>query len=440
MLEQWRRDLQNVQDIASEEQSEQQTVGEQNPEFSYVEEEEIVNDQALGPAAPDQVQPLDMSTAVDKEEAQQPKEQNTTEHVTTEPLFEAMEIDATSYPTSFGGSIGNRFKDPECMELDQYLPSSIEELSIPKTDTSENRDELTASEEVTDDARLIWQQHDRSTHDLSLSLCEQLRLILEPTQATKMRGDFRTGKRLNMRRIIPYIASDYKKDKIWMRRTKPSKRQYQVMIAMDDSKSMSDSKSVKLAFDTLALTAKALTQLEVGQIGIVRFGEDVKVVHGFEEQFTSESGGRVVQQFQFDQLRTDVCALTKTSIELFNVARSQQNARSSMGGELWQLELIISDGICEDHDTIRRAVREAFEAKIMMIFVILDAIHPERKDSILDIKSYSFEMGESGQVLKETRYLDSFPFNYFVIVRDVRELPSVLASALRQWFSEVSER
>src|SRR5207248_681948 len=103
-----------------------------------------------------------------------------------------------------------------------------------------------------------------------------------------------------------------------------------------------------------------LTQLEVGQIGIIRFGEDVKVVHGFEEQFTAESGGKIVQQFQFDQSRTDVCALAKSSIELFNVSRSRQNVRSAMGGELWQLQIIISDGICEDHDIIRRAVREAF--------------------------------------------------------------------------------
>ena len=182
---------------------------------------------------------------------------------------------------------------------DETLPQSLEAVEV--------RDNLTISEIPIDNAHLIWQQHDRLTHDLSLSLCEQLRLILEPTQATRMRGDFRTGKRLNMRRIIPYIASDYKKDKIWMRRTKPSKRQYQVMIAMDDSKSMSDSKSVKLAFDTLALTAKALSQLEVGQIGIVKFGEHVKVVHAFDELFSFESGGKVVQQFQLiSRVRTFV--------------------------------------------------------------------------------------------------------------------------------------
>jgi midasin len=41
-----------------------------------------------------------------------------------------------------------------------------------------------------------------------------------------------------MRRLIPYIASDYRKDQIWMRRTKCTKRNYQVCIAVDNSQSM----------------------------------------------------------------------------------------------------------------------------------------------------------------------------------------------------------
>ena len=47
-----------------------------------------------------------------------------------------------------------------------------------------------------------------------------------------------------MRKVIPYIASQFRKDKIWLRRTKPSKRQYQIMLAVDDSSSMNHSKQV----------------------------------------------------------------------------------------------------------------------------------------------------------------------------------------------------
>ena len=58
-----------------------------------------------------------------------------------------------------------------------------------------------------------------------------------------IRGDYRTGKRLNMRKVIPYIASQFRKDKIWMRRTKKNKRHYQIMMAVDDSSSMGDNHS-----------------------------------------------------------------------------------------------------------------------------------------------------------------------------------------------------
>jgi len=31
-----------------------------------------------------------------------------------------------------------------------------------------------------------------------------------------------------MRRVIAFVASQFRKDKIWMRRTRPDKRKYQV--------------------------------------------------------------------------------------------------------------------------------------------------------------------------------------------------------------------
>lgn len=121
----------------------------------------------------------------------------------------------------------------------------------------------------------LWTKADEATRDLTAGLSEQLRLILEPTLATKLKGDYKTGKRLNMKRIIPYIASQFRKDKIWMRRTKPSKRQYQIMIAVDDSKSMAESQAVDIAFQSISLVSKALTQLESGQLAVAKFGSIV---------------------------------------------------------------------------------------------------------------------------------------------------------------------
>lgn len=206
------------------------------------------------------------------------------------------------------------------------------------------------------------------------------------------------------------------------------------MLAVDDSKSMGESRSGELAFETLALVSKSLSMLEVGEISIVGFGNAVRVAHEFDKPFTNEAGARIFEQFSFQQTKTDVRKLIAESISLFREAR---NKSSGTGAELWQLQLIISDGVCEDHDTIRRLVRQAQEDKIMIVFVIIDAL---RGSSIMEMSQAKFEVDSTGGMkLKMERYLDDFPFGYYLVVSNVRHLPSVLSAALRQWFTEVVE-
>lgn len=334
---------------------------------------------------------------------------------------------------SVGAVIGEPGKKPPRRQLlsweDTFPGQELEDIEMSTEEPHASTSSEFSSYRSQEESRRLWQKYEQSTKDLSMGLCEQLRLILEPTLAARMRGDFRTGKRLNMKRIIPYIASQYKKDKIWMRRTKPSKRQYQVMIAVDDSKSMTESGSVGLAFETVTIVAKALSQLEVGQISIVSFGETTRLIHPFDQPFTSEAGVKVFEHFGFGQLKTNIKTLVETSLEIFESARENSSAG------LWQLEIIISDGVCEDHDILRRLVRKAQEEKIMIVFVILDSI---RESSILQMNQVKFEPGADGNMeLKMDRYLNSFPFGFYLVVNDVRELPGVLALALRQWLSEV---
>ncbi len=73
----------------------------------------------------------------------------------------------------------------------------------------------------------VWGRCEALTAGLSSDLAEQLRLVLEPQLASKMAGEYRTGKRISMKRVIAYIASHFRKDKIWLRRTRPDKRKYQ---------------------------------------------------------------------------------------------------------------------------------------------------------------------------------------------------------------------
>lgn len=74
--------------------------------------------------------------------------------------------------------------------------------------------------------------------------------------------------------VIAYIASHFRKDKIWMRRTRPDKRRYQVVVAIDDSRSMAETGCGTAALEALTLICKAMARLEVrergrGQVAVI---------------------------------------------------------------------------------------------------------------------------------------------------------------------------
>lgn len=87
----------------------------------------------------------------------------------------------------------------------------------------EEVDEIAVDRMDVENAEREWRRLEAETSPAAAALCEKLRLLLEPTLATRLAGDFRTGKRLSMRRVIEFVASDYRRDRIWLRRTRPEK-------------------------------------------------------------------------------------------------------------------------------------------------------------------------------------------------------------------------
>ncbi|CAO3702357.1 unnamed protein product [Rhizopus stolonifer] len=455
-LEKWRRRLANLDDELNNEEEESEKTEDKDTEdaqvkeddaFEYVKNDEDSHDmQAMGNAQVDQVQ--DLKTAAMDEDQQDENQVSGEMNVDQPEDIETMPLPRDtldmSGSTDQQGAILSK-KLPENQLLDETQVLTMDESVVSREPLEQQDIELMREELETrvsdwreegrdiNKARELWQGYENLTHDLAMGLCEQLRLILEPTLATKLKGDYRTGKRLNMKKIIPYIASQFKKDKIWLRRTKMSKRQYQIMISVDDSKSMSESRSVQLAYETLALISKALTQLEVGDISISSFGERVRLLHPFGQPFTAESGASVLQQFTFAQQKTYVKNLIETSLGLF------ENAKHTSGpgkDDLWQLQLVISDGICEDHDKLRSLVRSALEQRIMIIFIVVD--NKPEKDSILSMTNITYTIDDGKYGIQMKPYLETFPFQYFMIVRDVASLPEALSDALRQYFSFVA--
>ncbi|KAM7253719.1 hypothetical protein ACFE04_031401 [Oxalis oulophora] len=453
-LEDWMERVKVSADLQTDNLKEQDGINDENEnadEFGFVPQLEKGSAQTLGPATSEQV-----NTNVNYKE---PDQDNLTGH---EDDVTNMEIEKQNLEELPGPTLNNRIddrienSDPEkstnpvssdaggndlaklresIISISKSYPSeNISQLSIHSSRNDELiklQDLVQFSTDVNNKAAALWRQYELLTTRLSQELAEQLRLVMEPTLASKLQGDYKTGKRINMKRVIPYIASQYRKDKIWLRRTRPNKRDYQVVIAIDDSESMSEARCGSAALEALVTVCRAMSQLEIGNLAVVSFGKkgNIKLLHDFDQSFTGEAGIKMISNLTFEQENTiedePVGELLLYLNGMLNSAVAKARLPSGQN-PLQQLVLIISDGRFHEMESLKRRVREFESKKRMVAFLILDnAVAP-----MMTLNEVHFEDNEC----KVKSYLDSFPFPYYCVLGNIEELPRTLAGSLRQWF------
>ncbi|MCD7451959.1 hypothetical protein HAX54_014223, partial [Datura stramonium] len=427
-------------------------------EYSYTAEFEKGTAQALGPATADQVDKSVHGNDLERETVTTERKDDISEIEIERQLSEThtisnsalsfsndkgkgLEMMSTEEQQESASEVDTR-DDTAVPSLSQSLVSvkrtffsedinRLSELSVDDDDLGKARNLEEVSNEMRENAATLWKNYELRTARLSQELAEQLRLVMEPTLASKLQGDYKTGKRINMKKVIPYIASHYRKDKIWLRRTRPNKRNYQVVIAVDDSRSMSESGCGSLAIEALVTVCRAMSQLEIGQLSVASFGKkgNIRVLHDFDQSFTGEAGIKMISSLTFKQENTiaeePMVDLLKYLNDMLDAAAA--NARLPSGhNPLEQLVLIIADGWFHEKENMKRYVRDLLSKKRMVAFLVVDSL----QKSILDLEEASFQGGE----VKLSKYLDSFPFPYYVVLKNIEALPRTLADLLRQWF------
>ena len=68
----------------------------------------------------------------------------------------------------------------------------------------------------------------------------------------------------------------------------PSKRDYKILVAIDDTLSMSENNLGFFSLEALVAITEALNRLEVGKIAVARIRDRLELVHSFEEPLTAE--------------------------------------------------------------------------------------------------------------------------------------------------------
>ncbi len=339
-------------------------------------------------------------------------------------------------------SVGDAYDAVNKDDMGNRVVTDLSQLNVNGSTDSLSEDERRSSL-VQDDAyamttdaevataRSHWSEIQAETHHLARRLCEKLRLVMEPLVATKLKGDYRTGKRINMKRVIGYIASGYRKDKIWLRRTKPAKRNYRVLLAVDNSESMHKSGAGEMALAAMATLAVGMSQLEIGELGVASFGEEMRLLHPFHQPFTPESGVNVVQNFPFDEKRTRTALCVESAMS----ALQSQGDSASM-----QLVFMISDGRIErdSRDELRRLVREMVERNVLLVMIVVEGNKngpAKKKDSIVHMKEVTFKNGKPNV----RQFIEDYPFPYYMVLEDMQSLPELLGTALSQWFEMLAQ-
>ncbi|KAJ6734341.1 MIDASIN-RELATED [Salix purpurea] len=461
-LEEWKERVKVSVDLPGDTTEVSGEIEDKNADdYAFVSEFEKGTDQALGPATSEQIE---SNVNVNRSD-----EDNLTAQRDEVTKMEIEERDAKEWHLNYHASIlRNKMEEqlqisdfksekegsPEVQDHNGGDPQNMPEsaISVRKSYLSDDiyqPDNLSVDDnelgkaqvpeevplDVKGSAAALWSRYELRTTRLSQELAEQLRLVLEPTIASKLQGDYKTGKRINMKKVIPYIASHYRKDKIWLRRTRPNKRDYQVVIAVDDSRSMSESCCGDVAVEALVTVCRAMSHLEMGNMAVASFGKkgNIRSLHDFDQPFTGEAGKKIISSLTFKQENTiadePVVDLLKYLNNKLDAAVAKARLPSGQN-PLQQLVLILADGRFHEKEKLKRCVRDFLSRKRMVAFLVLDS----PQESIMDQMEASFVGEGEKRELKFTKYLDSFPFPYYIVLKNIEALPRTLADLLRQWF------
>ena len=315
------------------------------------------------------------------------------------------------------------------IEMKEEEPTEIEipEADLTSTITTFNQWMKSTS---SSDALSLLSQFESISQTQILKLTELLKIALEPNKQTKLRGNYKTGKRLNMKKIINFIASNYRQDKIWLRRTLPHERDYYITIAIDDSLSMKEHNLGFFALQSMIILSSALSKVNIAKISVCSIENEMHLLNSFDESLSKEKLAYILSHFKFNFSSNSSYDFAMMNFMAQSIKMIE--SASFSGSMVNQIVFILSDGRF-NKDNCKALCAQAKEKGLLYVFIILDQYGMDNKQSIVNSMTVSME-GE----MKVKPYLEDFPFQYYAIVQDPSDLPEVIQMILVKWFEGVN--
>lgn len=261
-------------------------------------------------------------------------------------------------------------------------------------------------------------------------LCEHLKNIIEQRRFSGLKGDYKTGKRINMKRIISYIASNYRKDKIWMRRSEPNQKDYRILLALDNSASMKEKNVGQLALFSFSMLAEAIVKSQVGDLFISSIDSDMNMLYKDRKEWNWNVAADIFAKFDFEY-KSDLSG----DLSMANFVKQGNEFFGSFNDDKLNMCFIISDGRI-NKNIVRPYIVEAEQQNYLYFFIILDK--EEYSDSILNYKTTDIVYSSNGVEVNISNYLDDFPFRYYVIVKNIKQLADLVTKVIQEYFEKHS--
>ena len=276
-----------------------------------------------------------------------------------------------------------------------------------------------------------------SSQSQIIKLTSLLKIILTPNLQSKFIGNYKTGKKLNMKKIISFIASNYRQDKIWLRRTLPYNRDYYITISIDNSLSMKQNNIGYYALQSMLILIKSLQKVGIDNLSLYGITDDCVELYDYNREknlINNDKIKRILNYFKFNfesKNSFDYSIRNFLNKSIQNIENNTINDRNKLK---YNINFIISDGRFNKNN-VKGLTALAKEKGILYVFIIIDRYKFEDKNSILNTMTVKYN--EKGDIDVE-KYLADFPFQYYTVVQDIQDLPDVLKGILLKWIESVN--
>ncbi|XP_955288.1 uncharacterized protein TA18495 [Theileria annulata] len=163
-----------------------------------------------------------------------------------------VDVDVNTLKQNNDNTLGST--DNDKLQLDEKERNNLEpgesgkSLNEAKGKSSENREENDSLNPFklcpTDEIEETLQTNDCEM--IINNLLYQLNIILEYNKCSGFKGYYKYGKKISIKRLMGFIATNYQNSKIWLKRLKKTQRNYYIQLAIDNTKSMKSISNITL--------------------------------------------------------------------------------------------------------------------------------------------------------------------------------------------------